>query len=86
MIVQGLRDCGYEDIAAELAHLTLDAIRKWYEKEGVLFEFYDCDNVISPRELDRKRYKQTGRGFGSISDYGWTAALTVDLIAGMDLV
>jgi glycogen debranching enzyme len=80
----GLRRYGLRKAAAELRQRTLAQLRRWYEAEGCLFEFYDSLGVTSPRGLDRKQRLSSGRGLAPISDYHWTAALAVAFMLGAE--
>ena len=77
MIERGLRRYGLTRQADHVRDATLDAVARWYQREGCLFEFYDALDLTSPRDLDRKARLALGEGVGPISDFGWTAALTV---------
>lgn len=84
MIICGLKEYGYEKEAKELTERTISVLTEWYMKEGTLFEFYDCNNEVSPLELSRKGpalkpYDENVRTL-SIKDYGWTCTLYVALI------
>jgi neutral trehalase len=80
LILRGLQRSGFAAEAAELRERTLAAVAEWYGKTGALYEFYDCDGQTAPGELDRKGRLASGQGDPVISDYGWTAAVYVDLL------
>lgn len=80
-IYLGLRRYGQTGSARRLREITLDAIQRWYEQTGCVYEYYDAIDLTPPHDLDRKRRLSTGRGFACISDYNWTAAMTALLIA-----
>jgi neutral trehalase len=80
LTVRGLRRYGFNTEAEHLKELSLQAVQRWYEEEGCLFEFYDSLGITSPRGLDRKQRLSTGQGMAPISDYHWTAALTAALL------
>lgn len=80
IVQRGLRRCGLAPQADAVREATLAGVRKWYEREGCLFEYYDSLDVTSPRDLDRKQRLISGQGIAPISDYHWTAALTVALL------
>lgn len=80
IVLHGLRRCGFPREADALRDATLKGILTWYEREGCLFEYYDSLNLTSPRDLDRKQRLISGHGIAPISDYHWTAALTVALL------
>ena len=85
-VIQGLRRYGYAELAEELAGHTLAEIARWYTTTGCLHEFYDCRGVKEPTSLLRKGAAAAltgaagGAGFGVVQDYGWTAALFIDLV------
>jgi hypothetical protein len=84
-IIQGLIRYGYKDIAEDLRKRTLDEIVRWYEEDGVTYEFYDSEAATSPIYLHRKtrggpavqRLTMLGT---TICDYNWTAALYLELL------
>ena len=80
VVYRGLQRCGFDQEAARLREQCLALVGAWYEKEGCLFEFYDSLDVTSPRKLDRKQRLALGKGMAPISDYHWTAAVTVALL------
>jgi hypothetical protein len=84
LIVQGLRLHGRQDEAEALADRTIELVRRYYERYGVIFEYFDSKDERPPVECDRK-----GPGNGtynirvkldSIRDYHWSAALTACLV------
>ncbi len=83
MIICGLRDYGYAARADALKNATLAAIEKWYERDGCVYEFYDCTDQKSPAALPRKgkplRPADDTVRYGTVRDYGWSAALYVAL-------
>lgn len=84
MIIVGLLRYGYDDIAKELKDKTLAVIKKWYNKYGCIYEFYNCDDEIPPFLLDRKgkavNPPDWRKKMHSISDFNWTSALTIKMI------
>ena len=85
MIIQGLKEYGYNDIAMDLRSKTIKVINEWYEKTGTVFEFYDCENKKAPSKLPRKGtaiepYSMDVR-VQSIRDYGWSCTLTCDMLS-----
>ena len=83
-LILGLRKYGYIDIAEELRKRTLDAVLKWYEITGNLFEFYDADNQIWPFHLNRKGAQPKKPDYRehvhAITDYNWSACFIELLI------
>lgn len=76
LVCSGLRRYGFSEEADRLKEQTLAEIRRWYEIEGCVFEYYDSLGITSPSDLDRKQRLISGKGIAPISDYHWTAALT----------
>ncbi len=81
MIAQGLRDYGYKKKAAQLIEDTMAAMTDWYVNDGVVYEYYDSMNKVSPSRLNRKGPGivpyQPGIKMQDIRDYGWSCALYV---------
>lgn len=84
MIVQGLRLHDRHEEADALADRTIELVRRYYERYGVIFEYYDAKDERPPTACDRK-----GPSAGpydirskvdSIRDYHWSAALTACLL------
>jgi glycogen debranching enzyme len=84
LIVQGLLCRGRIAEARWLARKTVSMVGKYYERYGVLFEFYDATDRIPPVECDRKGLHRAPydirRKMDSVRDYHWTAALTACLM------
>jgi len=84
MIIKGLRDYGYFDIAEELRTKTLDMLNKWYKKTGCIFEFFDPKDEVSPFMCYRKgeplKNPDYRKHVHSISDYNWSACFAILLI------
>lgn len=83
-IILGLCDYGYTDYAAVLMEKTLSEIERWYEKDGVIYEFYDCEGKHSPTELARKAVCLNPIDdtvwVSSIRDYGWSNTLYAAMV------
>ncbi len=83
-IMLGLRAYGYFELADELRAKTLNAVHKWYEETGNIFEFYDADDKINPFYLKRKGEQPEKPDYRvhvhSISDYNWSACFIELLI------
>lgn len=79
MIVQGLKEYGYFELAQSIIRKTIQAIAYWYEQDGCIYEFYDSENRKSPSKLNRKGIPLEPYSFRirpqSIRDYGWSASL-----------
>ena len=84
LVVQGLRLHQRHAEADWLADLTISHVGKYYERYGVLFEFFDAKDERPPTQCDRKGPHQEPydiyRKMDSIRDYHWTAALTALLL------
>lgn len=84
MIIRGLKDYGYAELAKSIAQKTIDAIAFWYKHDGCLYEYYDSTNRTSPAKLNRKGKPIEPYNFKirmqSIRDYGWTASLYAALV------
>ena len=83
-LILGLRKYGRMDIADELRRKTLEAVNKWYEVTGNIFEFYDPDNKVNPFHLKRKGIPPVEPDYRvhihAITDYNWSACFTELLI------
>lgn len=84
MIISGLAEYGFADLAAEIQGKTFDVVNRWYAESGVVFEFFDCENRQSPRTLNRKGPVFEPYDFRvrmqSIRDYGWSNTLLLDML------
>ena len=84
LVIQGLRQHGRAAEADWLTDLTIAHVGKYYERYGVLFEFFDAKDERPPTQCDRKGAHQDPydiyRKMDSIRDYHWTAALTALLL------
>ena len=75
MVALGMLGRGATREAVVVVDAAVSTVRKYYERHGVVFEFYDADDTHDPRKLLRKR-----KPFGGIRDYHWTAALTLRML------
>ena len=77
----GLIRYGYTEYAEEVRKKTLDAVNYWYEKEGSIYEFYDCENKISPLRMNRKgpqpEKTDIRKKLHAICDYNWSASFVM---------
>ena len=84
MVILGLEDYGYKEVAEYIAHKTIKEITHWYNEEGVIFEYFDSSKNRSPSFLDRKgpcrRPYDIRRKIFPIRDYGWTASVFITLL------
>ncbi len=83
-VVIALKKYGYEELAETLRFKTLEMVKKWYEKTGTIFEFYDPENKIVPYLCQRKEkcaYPPDWRKqVHSIVDFNWSSCFTLMLI------
>ncbi|WP_157950027.1 amylo-alpha-1,6-glucosidase [Vallitalea okinawensis] len=79
MIIKGLKDYGYNKLADEILKKTIEIMTQWYLHDGVIYEFYDSTNTVSPCQLYRKGPAIEPYDFRiryqSIRDYGWSCTL-----------
>jgi glycogen debranching enzyme len=84
LIILGLARHDRAEEAAWLAEKTIAYVRKYYERFGVLFEFFDAGDSVPPSACDRKGPRvepyDIRRKMDAIRDYHWTAALTARLL------
>ena len=86
IIIEGLREYGYHDLAGRLRQTTLSEVARWYQADGVIYEYFDSEGRTSPIKLRRKGKGGPDAKPGTeylgttICDYNWTAALFVDLL------
>ena len=81
LVWEALRRQGQDEAAAFIREKTLDLVGTYYERHGVLFEYYDALDQVPPMDCWRKGPPVEGRylhggGIGCIRDYHWTAAVT----------
>ena len=84
MLAQGLASYGYGDFAEEILDKTINYMNHWYQLTGTINEFYDCNHVKAPSQLNRKGlpfdpYNLNVR-LQSIRDYGWSCTLLCDML------
>lgn len=80
LIYKGLIRYGFRKIARRLALKTKNGVEKWYLKNGSIFEFYDPDNKIPPKQLSRKDWCGKRGWTRTIADYQWSAALYIAIL------
>lgn len=84
LIIKGLKNYGFDDVAEELRNSTLDLLNKWYKKTGCIFEFFDPKDEVSPFMCHRKgnplKTPDYRKHVHSISDYNWSACFAILLI------
>lgn len=81
----GLQRYGFDQEANAIIKNVVYEMIRWYENDGVIYEFYDCNMKSSPRRLVRK-VNAVDPGnlivhFQAIRDYGWSSTLLADIIA-----
>ena len=84
MLAQGLEAYGYGEFAEEILDKTINFMNHWYQLTGTINEFYDCNHVKAPSQLNRKGlpfdpYNLNVR-LQSIRDYGWSCTLLCDML------
>lgn len=85
-LIEALRLYGYDAIADDLRARTIREIARWYEADGLIYEYYDSEAKTDPVFLHRKalggpKAKKAAAELGTtICDYNWTAALYMDLL------
>ena len=84
LIISGLREYGYGELAEHLRERTLEQMEKWYRADGVIYEFYDCDDARSPARLARKAVclnpPDDTVWVCAIRDYGWSNTLYAAMV------
>eukprot|EP00929_Paragymnodinium_shiwhaense_P112120 TRINITY_DN80375_c0_g1_i1.p1 TRINITY_DN80375_c0_g1~~TRINITY_DN80375_c0_g1_i1.p1 ORF type:complete len:1176 (+),score=130.90 TRINITY_DN80375_c0_g1_i1:88-3615(+) len=96
-IIKGLRKYGYDQQADEVRAKSVEVVRKYYEKWGVIFEFYDALDTTDPTQCLRKpKVPDTGPcvpgvpglaghcGPGGIREYNFCAGLALRWLRGHD--
>ena len=73
-----------EEVAAEIIDKTINFMNHWYQLTGTINEFYDCNHVKAPSQLNRKGLPFAPYNINvrlqSIRDYGWSCTLLCDLL------
>jgi hypothetical protein len=84
MIIRGLRRYGFDDVADDIEERTIGEISRWRSEKGSIYEFYDPLGKKPPQDLKRKgRVRRwPDDGIPVISDFFWSSALFVDMVAG----
>ena len=84
LVILGLARHGKVEEAAWLTEKTIAHVRKYYERFGVMFEFFDARDNVPPSACDRKGPRvepyDIRRKMDAIRDYHWTAALAARLL------
>ncbi len=81
LVIKGFERYGLNDTADYIRNRTLTEIEKQYNNYGVIFEFYDDRREVDPPNLLRKgRCDPQVWVHQVIYDYGWTAALYIDMV------
>ena len=84
VVYRGLLRHGRREDACWLADKVIYYVNKYYERHGVLFEFFDAKDQRPPTACGRKGQRQEPydirHKMDSIRDYHWTAAVTFDLL------
>jgi hypothetical protein len=77
VVICGLREYGYDELANEIGRRTIREIVKWYHEDGSIYELYH-DMGRSPQELPGKE-GYTGYIAAPYRDYGWSCAVFIAL-------
>ncbi|MDR6884164.1 MGH1-like glycoside hydrolase domain-containing protein [Bacillus sp. 3255] len=84
LVIRGLRKQGKEEEASKLAERTIAAVQFWYERHGVIFEYFDAEDKRPPSACCRKgpplQQYDIRRKIDPIRDFHWSAALTACLL------
>jgi neutral trehalase len=83
LVIEGLYEYEFFAEARELAAKTVGAVLSGYEKEGIAAEYFDAEGKRGTSELHRKAGpgRRDPPAIGIVRDYGWTASLTLRLLA-----
>lgn len=80
-VIKGLLNYGYYELANELKDKTLKNVNEWFEKTGVIYEFYDSQNKVPPYKCDRKGQQPLNPDWRvhvhSISDFNWSSCFVI---------
>ena len=83
-IACGLREYGYVKEAERLINQSLEVMTEWYCKDGVIYEFYDCEKKLSSPQLSRKgpslKPEDGNVRIMAIRDFGWSCTLYVTMM------
>ncbi len=84
LIMLGLRDYGYEELADKIEAKTLKNVNECYQRTGCVFEFYDSECKKEPYLLNRKGPVVEPYDFRiryqPIRDLGWSCTLILDML------
>jgi neutral trehalase len=84
MISAGLKRYGYTEQAEAIIRATVNEISRFYHTDGVIYEMYDPDGMISPRCIPRKGTPiepyDTRVRYQVIRDYGWSSSLFAAMV------
>ena len=84
MIAEGLKRYGFNAQADELILTTAKEISRFYHTDGVIYEMYDPDGLVSPRCIPRKGTPtepyDTRVRYQVIRDYGWSSSLFAAMV------
>ncbi len=84
LVSRGLDEYGYTEEAEVLRQKTINTIKRWYLNDGVLYEFYDSMDEISPSRLSRKGIPLYPYApeikYQSVRDFSWGACAIIDFM------
>ena len=84
MIAQGLEKYGFSEKAEYIREITVEQVKKWYLSDGVIYEFYDSRDKVSPRRLARKGHPLQPYipdvRIQCVHDFSWGSCFVPDII------
>ena len=86
LVAEGLYRYHEDALADEIIRNTVEGMARFYCNDGVFYEYYDSQCLVSPPRFRRKGapvnpYICSGKITQTIRDYGWTATLYAALVA-----
>lgn len=80
LIAYSLEEYGFQAHAERIRLRSCQVIDKYFEQYGVIFEFYDDDDEVSPPNLPRKGQNapEASPYHQVIHDFGWSGSLLLD--------
>ncbi len=85
LLAEGLYRYGEKELADEIIRNTVEGVARFFINDGVFYEYYDSQCLISPPRFERKGtpvipYIFSKRITQTIRDYGWTATIFAALV------
>lgn len=83
MAAEGFAASGRPDVAEHIRKTTLNVMQQWQDAAGVIYEFYDDDNQMSPAVMPRKgKNAPEDHPYHQVMhDFGWSATLATDWLS-----